>query len=293
MQDFTCWANGSLVPKEQATVSILDHGLLYGDGAFEGLRFYNGKPFSLDKHLTRLKKSLHTLCIALPFSVEELEQGVRDCIEVSPLNDGYLRIIVTRGVGSLGLNPQHCQQANVFIIAAALELVPEEIQNKGLSVITASTRRPAGVGLDARVKSLNYLNSILAKMEANHAGVDEALLLNQQGYVAECSAENLFIVDNGVLKTPPVTDGALAGITRELVLCVAKDLDFPTVETSLLPYDIYQAEECFLTGSGARLLKVNDLDGRIIGQNNQEHEDFKMFVQIQAAMVERIQQACS
>lgn len=260
----SCWHNGELVPAEQATVSVFDHGLLYGDGVFEGLRFYNTKAFKIERHLQRLRRSLKVLGITIEYSNEQLIEGVKSCIEDLGMQDGYLRILVTRGEGNLGLNPTSCPQSNVFILAAQLELASSEVVQRGLKLITSSVTRTVGTGVDSRVKSLNYLHSIMAKMESNHANADDALLLNQQGKVAECSAANIFIVRDGKLITPPCTDGALEGITRETVIELALEKGVEVCEQSLTTWDIYTADECFVTGSGARLMPIASLDGRNI-----------------------------
>lgn len=263
---FPCWKNGDIVAPEQAQVSIYDHGLLYGDGCFEGLRFYHRQPFRLERHLTRLSASLTALAITMPYSNEQLMTAVNQTIEQSGLDDGYLRILVTRGEGDMGLNPRHCLWTNVFIIPAMLTMVSEQQRQAGVNLVTSSIKRAVGTGLDARVKSLNYLHSILARMEANAAGADEAILLNQSGYVAECSAENIFIVKGDSLLTPPINDGALAGITREVLLSLAPSHGLNCREQSLTSYDLYNADESFICGSGARVIPVRMIDGRQLGQ---------------------------
>ncbi len=263
---YDCWKNGVLVDADQAVVSIYDHGLLYGDGCFEGLRFYHRQPFRLDRHLARLRRSLSALMITIPYSDDTLTEAVMSCITRSDMVDGYLRILVTRGEGDMGLNPLNCTTPEVFIIPASLSLVSETVCRQGASLITSSIKRAVGTGLDARVKSLNYLHSILARVEANTAGVDEAILLNQFGYVAECSAENIFVVKAGALLTPSAQDGALEGITRETILELASLQKLEAREQSLTSYDLYTAEECFICGSGARLIPVKIIDGRQIAQ---------------------------
>lgn len=264
-----CWHNGKIIPIDQAKVSVFDHGLLYGDGVFEGLRFYDGCAFKVGRHLDRLAQSCSAIALSLPFDQAELREAIEQCIASSGLRDGYMRILVTRGEGTLGLNPKHCDTANVFILAVEMELLDQAAQARGIELITASTRRMVGSGLDPRVKSLNYLHSILAKTEANHAGVDDALLLNQHGMVAECSAANIFIIDkNGCLVTPPCSDGALEGITRETVIELACESGIEVECRSLSTWDIYNATECFITGSAARLICVAGLDGRAIKQIN-------------------------
>ncbi len=257
-----CWINNEIKPTHDSRISVLDHGLLYGDGIFEGCRFYHRRVLHLSRHLQRLQNSAQAIRLTLPYSLQEIEQAINDLIAHYGEESGYLRLVVTRGEGNLGLNPQRCPRANLFIIADQLTLASESARQQGLTMITSSIRRSVGTGLDARVKSLNYLHSVLARMEANAAGVDEALLLNERGLVAEATAENIFIERNGVLVTPPSTDGALAGITRETIFALARKAGIETLEQSLTAYDIYTADACFLTGSGAGLLPVQSLDGR-------------------------------
>jgi len=259
---FPCWINGNILEPSQALISIYDHGLLYGDGCFEGLRFHHKKPFRLEQHLARLHRSLRSLDITIPYTDRALEDAVIACINESRLTDGYIRILVTRGDGDMGLNPRNCGNPNVFIIPALLSLVSEDAREKGIRLITSSIRRAVGTGLDTRVKSLNYLHSILARIEANSADVDEAILLNQFGHVAECSAANIFLFSNNALLTPSLRDGALEGITRRAILELAADHSIVCRETSLNSYDLYNADECFICGSGAQLVPVKSIDGR-------------------------------
>lgn len=258
------WKNGVWVDRANASVSVFDHGLLYGDGCFEGLRFYRNLPFRLNRHLDRLEWSAKALAIPLPFPRDELRDAVIESVIRSRLDSGYIRLLVTRGEGDLGLNPMNCREPSVFIIPAELALVNEETRKQGISLVTSSIKRTVGTGLDPRIKSLNYLHSVMARMEATAAGADEAILLNQHGLVAECSAENLFIVKGGVVFTPPVIDGALAGITRETILELCENLSLVCRELSLTTYDLYTAEECFICGTGARLIPVRSIDGRHI-----------------------------
>ncbi|MEK6662900.1 MAG: branched-chain-amino-acid transaminase [Pseudomonadota bacterium] len=257
-----CWMNGALVALDQARVSVFDHGLLYGDGVFEGIRFYHGRAFRLDAHLDRLYRSAAALRLAPPYNSATLTAAVNETIGAFGAANGYLRLVVTRGEGRLGLDPSSCARGNTFILADHLALVDENTRNTGARLIVAATRRLGSDGLDPRIKSLNYLNHILARMEATNAGADEAILLNSQGRVAEGTADNIFIVRNGVLLTPPATDGALEGITRAVVLELAAALRIPARETSLAPYDLYTADEAFLTGTGAELIPVREVDGR-------------------------------
>ena len=265
-EDMVVWKNGRLVRAEEAVVPILDHGLLYGDGAFEWVRFFNRRPFRLERHLTRLSRSAAGIDLSLPFDAGELAAGVRETIAAAPAADGYLRILVTRGEGALGVNPEGCGRPAVFIIAAQLAVVPAERRQHGLTAVIASTRRPAPDSLDPRIKSLNYLTSVLARAEANRAGVDEAIMLNRHGCVVEASVENIFLVLDGALRTPPVTDGALDGITRGAVLELAAARGLRAEERSLTPVDLYAADEAFLTGTGAGLLPLSQVDGRRIRQ---------------------------
>lgn len=257
-----CWIDGSILPASEAKISVFDHGFLYGDGVFEGVRFYNRKAFRLPLHLKRLQRSAAALQLAIPLSADGLADAVSATIAASPLSEGYLRILVTRGVGVLGINPATCQQPSVIIIADQLQMVSDAQRSQGVRAIIASTRRLTPDRLDSRIKSLNYLNAILARMEANYAGIEEAILLNDRGCVAEGTADNLFIVSDGVLLTPPATEGALAGITRQTVLELAVANGIPAREAILTPYDLYNADECFLTGTGAKLIPVREIDGR-------------------------------
>jgi len=256
-----CWLNGELKPAEQAFIPVNDHGLLYGDGVFEGIRFYKRRAFRLQRHLQRLQLSARAIALAIPLSVEELTAVIERLIEAFADDDGYIRLMVTRGAGPLGLNPNSCAQPNVIAIADQLTMI-DIGQQAGARLIVSSVRRLAADGLDPRIKSLNYLNHILAKIEANHAGADEAILLNGQGRVAEGTADNVFIVRNGRLLTPPCSEGALEGITRELVLQLARDNGIETREQPLGVYDLYAADECFLTGTGAELIPVASIDCR-------------------------------
>ncbi len=261
-----CWINGKITAPAEARISVFDHGLLYGDGIFEGLRFYNKSIFRRTLHLQRLQDSASTLRLNIPLEIPALEKTIDELLTASPLDHGYLRIIVTRGVGTLGIDPTHCPQPGLILIADELQMVDEEQRSRGIRTIIAATRRPAPDQLDPRIKSLNYLNAIMARMEAHHAGVEEAILLNQQGHVAEGTVDNLFIVRRGELLTPATTEGALAGITRMTILELAKAADIPAKETVLTPYDLYTADECFLTGTGARLIPVREIDGREISE---------------------------
>lgn len=265
MSGALCWLNGELMPARAARVPVRDHGLLYGDGVFEGIRFYGGRAFRLDAHLDRLYRSAAAIRLTLPCDRNALAAAVAETIAAYGRPDGYLRLVVTRGEGRLGLDPASCQQPNVFILAEELNMVPERVRREGARTIVAATRRIAPDALDPRIKSLNYLNHILARIEAANAGADEAILLNARGHVAEGTADNVFAVRDGVLLTPPVTDGALEGITRGVVLEIAPMLGMVVREVTLSPFDLYTADECFLTGTGAELIPVREVDGRRLG----------------------------
>lgn len=261
-----CWMNGQIIAPEQASVSVFDHGLLYGDGVFEGIRFYNSRAFRLQAHLERLILSARAIALEIPYSIEALTCAVLETIAAAPTKNGYMRMVVTRGVGPLGIDPSRCHSPQLFIIADSLHMVSARERIEGAKIIIAATRRLGADGLDPRIKSLNYLNHILARMEATHAGADEAILLNSAGRVAEGSADNIFIVKKGELLTPPVIEGALDGITRQVVLEIAESVGIKFRETPLAPYDLFIADECFLTGTGAELIPVGYVDGRKVPQ---------------------------
>ncbi len=261
-----CWLNGEIMPVTQARIPVLDHGLLYGDGVFEGIRFYQGRAFRLQEHLLRLSDSAAAIGLPLPLDQEALAAAVAELIEAFSAPEGYLRLVVTRGEGPLGLDPTPCKRGNVFIIAAQMALIDAEKRRRGIRVIIAATRRLPVDGLDPRIKSLNYLNHILARMEAGNAGAQEAILLNARGHVCEGSADNVFIVRHGVLLTPPISDGTLDGITRRVIIALAAQADRVCREQTLAPYDLYTADECFLTGTGAELIPVREIDGRLLKQ---------------------------
>jgi branched-chain amino acid aminotransferase len=260
-----CWLNGRIVPPSEARISVFDHGLLYGDGVFEGIRFYRRQLFKLDAHLERLVDSARAICLDLPYTLAELAAAVRQTMAASALDNGYLRVVVTRGEGPLGIDPSRCASPSLFIIADQLRMIDAATRERGARLIIAATRRLPPDGLDPRIKSLNYLNHILARIEANQVGADEAILLNASGRVAEGTADNVFIVRRGQLLTPPPVEGALAGITREVVLELARSAGLVALETPLAPYDLYTADECFLTGTGAELIPVLQVDGRRMG----------------------------
>jgi branched-chain amino acid aminotransferase len=259
------YLDGQFVDESEAKVSVFDHGLLYGDGVFEGIRLYSGNLFRLDEHLERLEFSAKAIMLQLPLNRAELAQAVAETCRQNRLQDAYIRLVVTRGPGDLGLAPWLCAKPTLFIIASKISLYPPEHYEKGLAIVTVATRRVAPGALPATVKSLNYLNNILAKIEAKQAGALEAIMLNEQGYVAECTADNVFIVRKGELLTPAASHGALQGITRGAVLDIGRELGLQPREAELTRYDIWCADECFLTGTGAEVIPVVKLDGREIG----------------------------
>jgi branched-chain amino acid aminotransferase len=259
------YLDGKIVPESDAKISVFDHGLLYGDGVFEGIRIYNGRVFRLSEHLQRLYESARSILLNIPLTSAEMEKATLDTVAANGLRDGYIRLVVTRGVGSLGLNPYQCPQASVFIIAGSIKLYPEKVYAEGLTLVTCATRRPSPAALSPQVKSLNYLNNIMAKIEAMQGGGEEGVMLNEQGYVAECTGDNLFIVKRGEVITPPISAGALDGITRRAVLELLKKMGVACHEANLTRHDVYAADECFLTGTAAEVLAAVVLDRRKIG----------------------------
>lgn len=253
------------MPAAEASVPALDHGLLYGDGVFEGIRFYHRRAFRLAAHLQRLADSARVLALELPLDAAGFGAAIAQTIAATPWESGYLRLVVTRGVGALGLDPRSCRRPCVFIIADRLKLMAED-SHRGARLIIAATRRLGADGLDPRIKSLNYLNPILARLEANHAGADEAIMLNTAGRVAEGTADNVFIVRERQLFTPPVTEGALDGVTRGILMELAAAAGIRAAERPLSPYDLYTADECFLTGTAAEVVPVAEIDGRPLRQ---------------------------
>ncbi|KAA5545953.1 branched-chain-amino-acid transaminase [Roseiconus nitratireducens] len=262
------YINGQFFDSENAKISVYDHGLLYGDGVFEGMRIYGGKVFRLKEHLVRLEESGRAIGLPFPISMEQLAEDVNATVKKNAIEDGYIRLVVTRGSGPLGLDPFKCSDPQVIIIADSITLYPESFYENGLELVTASTIRNHPAALSPRIKSLNYLNNILAKMEGLKAGCVEALMLNHKGEVAECTGDNLFIVKNGRLSTPPVEAGILQGITRDAVLELAREAGIETSECPMTRHDIYVADECFLTGSAAEVIPAVKLDGRDIGDGN-------------------------
>ena len=278
------YINGEFFSKENAKVSVYDHGLLYGDGVFEGMRIYSGRVFRLEQHLVRLWESALAICLKIPITLEQLTKDVNECVAKNGYDEGYIRLIVTRGTGALGLDPYKCSDPQVICIVDKITLYPDELYQNGLELVTASTIRNHPAALSTRVKSLNYLNNIMAKMEGLKAGCVEALMLNHNGEVAECTGDNIFIVKNKLLMTPPVEAGILEGITRNAVLELADELGIEAIETTLTRHDIYTADECFLTGSAAEVIAAVKLDNRQIGDGkpgpitSQLNEAFRILV---------------
>ena len=259
------YLDGKFVDQADAKVSVFDHGLLYGDGIFEGIRLYQGNIFRLDEHLERLEYSAKALLLKMPWSRKEIADATCESCRQNNLTDGYIRLVVTRGVGDLGLSPWLCPKPSIFIIADKINLYPAEYYTKGLEIVTVATRRTNPAALSPAVKSLNYLNNIMAKIEARQAGALEAIMLNDQGYVAECTGDNIFIVHKGEILTPAASQGALKGITRDTIFAIAKEIGVPIREADLTRYDVWCSDECFLTGTGAEVIPVVKLDGREIG----------------------------
>ncbi|MEP6699392.1 MAG: branched-chain-amino-acid transaminase [Verrucomicrobiota bacterium] len=264
-KELTIYLDGKFVPEAEAKVSVFDHGLLYGDGIFEGIRFYNGRVFRLEEHLQRLWDSARSICLEIPIGAGEMTEALLETIRQNNLREGYIRLIVTRGVGNLGLNPAQCKRPSIIIIATTIALYPKEVCEAGLTVVTCATRRTSPASLNPAVKSLNYLNNVMARIEANLAGADEALMLNEAGNVAECTADNVFIIKRGRIFTPPISAGALRGITRSVVFDIAAELGMELTEADITRHDVFVADECFLTGTAAELIPVIKADGRMIG----------------------------
>jgi branched-chain amino acid aminotransferase len=260
------YINGKLFDKEDAKISVYDHGFLYGDGVFEGIRSYGGKVFRLAEHLDRLWNSAKAILLKIPVSKQEMAKAIEETLAVNGIKDGYIRVVVSRGCGTLGLDPNNCSNPQVIIITDHISLYPEELYQKGLEIVTVSTVRNHPAALNPRVKSLNYLNNILAKIEGLQAGCIEALMLNHKGEVAECTGDNLFLVRGGRILTPPNEAGILEGITREAVISLARELGIEVREVPLTKHDVYIADECFLTGTAAEVVPVVKVDSRTIGE---------------------------
>ena len=259
------YLNGQIVPQEEAKVSVFDHGLLYGDGVFEGIRAYHGKIFTLQEHLDRLYASAGAISLTIPISKAEMGAAIKNTMAANNLTDSYIRLVVTRGVGKLGLDPNKCARPQIIIITDTIELYSKALYEKGLDIVTVTTIRNHFSALDPKIKSLNYLNNILAKIESIRAGAGEALMLNKDGYVAECAGDNIFIVKDNALITPPASAGILIGITRNLVMKLAADMGIVVKEELMTRCDLYIADECFLTGTAAEIIPVVTIDTRVIG----------------------------
>src|SRR5947208_9118722 len=288
------YLNGQLVDKEKAVISVFDHGLLYGDGVFEGIRAYNGRVFKLREHLDRLYNSARAIMLQVPMSKKALEEAVIVTLRANRLKDAYIRLVVTRGEGDLGLDPRKCPKASIFIITDKIALYPQEFYEKGLSVITSSVRRNIPEALNPCIKSLNYLNNVLAKAEASRQNAPEAIMLNREGYVAECTGDNLFVLKENTLITPPTSAGALEGITRNIVMDIAKNkLKLLVKEELFTPYHVYIGDEVFLTGTAAEVIPVTEVDGRVIGDGGPGKTTLRLIKEFRERSEERrVGKAC-
>lgn len=257
--------DGKFYSERDAKISVFDHGLLYGDGVFEGIRAYHGRVFKLREHIERLFYSAKSILLQIPMSPETISEAVIGTCRANKLRDAYIRLVVTRGIGTLGLNPRSCKNPSVIVIAGKIQVYPQELYEHGMEIVTVPTVRNLHSAVNPAIKSLNYLNNILAKIEANNAGVEEAVMLNSEGFVAECTADNLFIIKNGELFTPPLSAGALYGITRQTVIELGRQAGVKVSEPNLTRYDLFNADECFLTGTGAEIMPVIRIDNRVIG----------------------------
>jgi branched-chain amino acid aminotransferase len=259
------YISGKLYDKADAKISVFDHGLLYGDGVFEGIRAYSGRVFRLKAHVDRLYESAQAIHLQIPMSREEMVNAIRETLALNKLSDAYIRVVITRGAGSLGLDPRKTTDPQIIIITDHISLYPEELYEHGLKIITAATTRNHPNAVNPRIKSLNYLNNILGKIEATQAGCLEALMLNHKGEVAECTGDNIFVIHRGQIHTPSIDSGILEGITRAAVIELARAAGYPVIERTMDRLDVFKAEECFLTGTAAELIPVVECDGRVIG----------------------------
>jgi branched-chain amino acid aminotransferase len=276
------YINGKYYDEGSAKISVFDHGLLYGDGIFEGIRAYNGRVFKLKEHIDRLFESAKSILLTIPLSHAEMMKATVEACRKNQIRDGYIRLVVTRGVGTLGLNPNRCKDPAVIIIADKIQLYPPELYRKGMEIVTVATVRNLHSALNPAIKSLNYLNNILAKIEANNAGCEEAVMLNAEGYVAECTGDNLFLIKGNRLLTPPLSAGALYGITRETVMDIATESGLKVEEPNLTRHDLFNADECFLTGTGAEVVPIVKIDGRVIGTGKPGPVTMKLVAQYHA-----------
>jgi branched-chain amino acid aminotransferase len=265
MQHLKIYLDGKFVDEPDAKVSVFDHGLLYGDGVFEGIRFYNGRVFLLEQHLDRLYDSAKAILLTIPLAREKLQEVVLETCRQNQLRDGYIRLVITRGKGDLGLNPNKCSSPTIFVIAATIELYPEKYYTEGLRVNTSPTQRIGPAALSPAIKSLNYLNNIMAKIEGNLYGAQESIMLNHEGFVAECTADNIFVIKQDKVFTPLISSGALGGITRRLMFDLAREMGRTIAEINVTRYDLFVADEIFATGSGAEVVPISEVDGRKIG----------------------------
>jgi branched-chain amino acid aminotransferase len=276
------YIDGKYCEEQEAKISVFDHGLLYGDGIFEGIRAYNGRVFKLKEHIDRLFCSAKAILLEVPLSHGAVMAATIETCRRNDIRDGYIRLVVTRGIGTLGLNPNRCSNPSVIIIAGKIQLYPPELYERGMEIVTVATVRNLHSALNPAIKSLNYLNNILAKIEAINAGCEEAIMLNAEGYVAECTGDNLFIVKGSQLLTPPLASGALHGITRGVVMELAAEAGLRVSEPNLTRYDLFNADECFLTGTGAELVPIVRIDGRVIGGGKPGPLTRKLVAQYQA-----------
>ncbi|MCR8978804.1 branched-chain-amino-acid transaminase [Brevibacillus laterosporus] len=279
------YLNGEFVEKENAKISVYDHGFLYGDGIFEGIRVYNGNIFRLQEHIERLYESALSIMLVIPMKIEEMMDAVVETVRKNELRDAYIRLVISRGDGDLGLDPRSCKRANIVIIVEQLRLFPQELYETGLKIVTVPTRRNKPDALNPKIKSLNYLNNVMVRMEASMAGVSEALMLNSEGYVTEGSGDNIFLVKKGVIYTPPTYLGALDGITRQAIMDIARELGYVIKEEPFTRHDVYIADEVFLTGTAAEVISVSEVDARVIRDGKpgpvtkQLLEEFRRYVQ--------------
>lgn len=262
------WLDDKLVDQQEAKVSVFDHGLLYGDGVFEGIRVYNGKIFEHQAHLRRLYDSAKVIRLTIPMDLPTMQSAVEQTVKANNITDGYIRLVVTRGAGDLGINPFVCKKGCVIIIADAIQLYPEELYEKGLKVVSVPTMRNHPMSIPPQVKSLNYLNNVFAKIEAIDAGAHEAIMFNHEGFVAEAAGDNVFIIKNGILYAPPIQAGSLNGITRRVVIQIARQDQIQVIEQNLTRFDLYTADEFFMTGTGAEVISVVQIDGRVVGDGH-------------------------
>lgn len=286
------YIDGKFYPKAEAKVSVFDHGLLYGDGIFEGIRAYHGQVFLCREHIDRLYEGAKAICLNIPLSKREMREVLYQSLDTNGLAEAYIRLVVTRGVGDLGLSPRKCPKASVICIAASIQLYPEKLYREGLKIVTVPTPAVHPEALNPRIKTLNYLNNILAKIEALNAGVEEAIMLNHKGEVAECTGDNIFIFKNGTLKTPPPSACLLEGCTRNAVMEVARRAGVAVAETTLQRYDLFNADECFLTGTAAEMIPVTEIDGRVIGDGKPGKSTLEMLSRFRAFIADYRDPGC-